>query len=31
MNENRLIMFSFEICYDKIDDYGQLCAFLPNY
>ena len=29
---NRCIIFSFEkICYDKIDDYGQLCAFLPNH
>ena len=23
--------FSFNICYDKIDEYGQLCTFLPNY
>ena len=28
MNVNRCIFFVLIICYDKIDDYGQLCAFL---
>ena len=31
MSVNTCQIFSFEICYDKISDCGQLCAFLPNY
>ena len=35
MNVNRCILLACiikrKICYDKIGDYGQLCAFLPNY
>ena len=32
MNVNRRIIFLVsKICYDKIDDYGQLCTFSPNY
>ena len=31
MNVNRRIISVSKICYDKIKDYGQLCAFLPNY
>ena len=31
MNVNRCIILVSKIFYDKIDDYGQLCAFLPNY
>ena len=31
MNVNRRIVLVSKICYDKIDNYSQLCAFLPNY
>ena len=31
MNVNRCISSVSKICYDKIDDYGQLCTFLLNY
>ena len=27
MNVNRRIILVSKICYDEIDDYGQLCAF----
>ena len=30
MNVNIFFLLR-KICYDQIDDYGQLCAFLPNY
>ena len=31
INVNRRIILFSKICYDKINDYGQLCTFLPNY
>ena len=30
MNINKCIILVSKISYDKIDDYGELCAFLPN-